>query len=175
MVVTNDDAVAEAVRAMRNCGQKVKNSHELVPLNYRLDTIQAGLLRVKLRHLDEWNNARRRAAALYNDLLADSDIVLPVESPEATHVYHLYVIRSQQRDALRSFLQEQGVGTAIHYPIPIHQQPFYAQTAIRYGPLPQTEQLCHEIISLPMFPEITYEQVAYVASCVRDFSPVPQI
>jgi dTDP-4-amino-4,6-dideoxygalactose transaminase len=172
MVVTDDDDVARALRALRNCGQTDKNHHALRPLNYRLDTLQAALLRVKLDYLDEWIEGRRRAAALYNDLLAGSGVITPVERPDATHVYHLYVIRSDRRDDLRAHLSAAGVDTGIHYPTPIHRQPFYAENpgSIRHNGLPHTERLCGEILSLPMFPEITEEQVRYVTEQVLAFS-----
>lgn len=172
MVVTDDDGIAEAVRAMRNCGQRTKNLHELYPQNYRLDTLQATMLRAKLKHLDEWNQKRRRAASLYNQALQDSDVITPVETPEAAHVYYVYVIRSSRRDELQRHLKEAGIGTAIHYPIPIHQQPFYAHNGMRHGDLSNVEQLCQEILSLPMFPEITEAQIMYVADRVCHFVPV---
>ncbi|MCD4670349.1 MAG: DegT/DnrJ/EryC1/StrS family aminotransferase [Actinomycetia bacterium] len=173
IVVTNDEDVANAIRAMRNCGQTDKHRHELAPFNYRLDTLQAALLRVKLPYLDEWIQKRRAAAALYTELLADSDTITPVENSDSTHVYHLYVIRSAHRDALQEHLKTNGIGTSIHYPYPIHSQQFYTQNpdSIRYGKLAHTEQLCQEILSLPMFPEITEEQVRHVAHCVRAFLP----
>lgn len=174
IVVTDDDALADTICALRNCGQLEKGRHELAPLNSRLDTLQAALLRVKLRHLDAWNAARRRAAALYTELLSGSRVTLPVERSDSTHVYHLYVIRTPQRDALRQALQERGIGTGIHYPLPVHRQPFYLRNGLRATAAPHAEQLCDEILSLPMFPEITDEQVAYVASCIRAFEAVPQ-
>ena len=169
MVVTGDAQVAEQVRAMRNCGQKAKYRHELPPFNHRLDTLQAAILRVKLRYLEGWNEARRRNGALYTKLLAGSGVITPVEAPDSVHVYHLYVVRTPQRDALQAHLREQGVGTAIHYPIPIHLQPFYAENEFRHGQFPVTEQLCDEILSLPMFPEMTAEQVHYVSTQVIEF------
>ena len=169
MLVTNDAGVAEKVRAMRNCGQRQKYYHELPPFNHRMDTIQAAALRVKLRYLDGWIAARRRNAALYTELLAGSGVVAPGASPGATHVYHLYVIRTPQRDALQAYLREQGIATAVHYPIPIHMQPFYAGIGFRRGQFPVTEHLCGEILSLPMFPEMTEEQIKYVADRVRGF------
>jgi dTDP-4-amino-4,6-dideoxygalactose transaminase len=169
MVVTDDAQVAERVRTMRNCGQKVKYRHELPPFNHRLDTLQAAILRVKLRYLEGWNQARRRNAALYTKLLAGSGVVTPVEAPDSGHVYHLYVVRTPQRDALQAHLREQGTGTGIHYPIPIHLQPFYAQNGFRRGQFPVTEQWCDEILSLPMFPEMTAEQVRHVATQVSKF------
>jgi dTDP-4-amino-4,6-dideoxygalactose transaminase len=169
MVVTNDAQVADHVRAMRNCGQKAKYIHELPPFNHRLDTLQAAILRVKLRYLDQWNEARWRNAALYTKLLTGSGIVTPVEDPDSVHVYHLYVVRTPRRDGLQAYLREQGIGTAIHYPVPIHLQPFYTGNEFRRGQFPVTEGLCDEIISLPMFPEMTAEQIKYVADRVLDF------
>ncbi len=173
MVVTGDAAIAEAVRAMRNCGQRIRNQHELPPFNHRLDTLQAALLRVKLRHLDRWNDARRKLACLYCDLLDGSGVVLPAEVPGTTHVYHLFVIRTPRREALRAALQAQGIATAIHYPLPVHRQPFYARAPIRHGALPQAEALVGEILSLPMFPEMTADQVAEVAAAVRQAMQAP--
>jgi dTDP-4-amino-4,6-dideoxygalactose transaminase len=170
MLVTDDKRVADDARALRNCGQRVKYIHELTPFNHRLDTLQAAILRVKLRYLDEWSEGRRRAAALYNRLLADTDLVIPVEPEGYRHVYHLYVVRTSQRAALQDFLKERGIGTAIHYPVPVHLQPFYADQGFTRGQFPVTEQLADEIVSLPMFPEMTDEQVQYVAEQVIEFS-----
>ncbi len=170
IVTTNNEKVAEAVRAMRNCGQRVKNVHELRPTNHRLDTIQAAILRVKLPHLDQWVEARRRLAALYDKLLAGSPVVTPVEPPGYQHVYHLYVIRSQNRDALQAHLKERGVGTAIHYPTPVHLQPFLAKNGYIPGQFPVAEKICSEILSLPLYPELTEEQVEFVASEIVNLS-----
>jgi dTDP-4-amino-4,6-dideoxygalactose transaminase len=170
MVVTDDEDVAEQIRAMRNCGQREKYYHELTPCNHRLDTLQAAILRVKLRYLEEWIEARRRHAALYTASLADGGVFTPVETPDATHVYHLYVVRAPQRDDLRAFLWEQGIGTGIHYPIPVHLQPFYAGDDFHKGQFPVTERLCDEVLSLPMFPEMRAEQLEYVVKAVDDFS-----
>lgn len=171
MMVTNDENVAEQVRALRNCGQKEKYIHELAPFNHRLDTLQAAILRVKLQHLDEWIAARRSHAALYTELLSEiGEVAVPVEPANTTHVYHLYVLWTRDRDALRSYLQEQGIATGIHYPIPIHLQPFYAGNGFQRGQFPITEKLCEGIVSLPMFPEMTDEQVQYVAEKVIAFT-----
>lgn len=164
MVTTNDAKVAETIRALRNCGQREKNVHELVPFNHRLDNLQAAILRVKLRHLDEWIALRRKWAALYTSLLAETGLILPAEPAEYKHVYHLYVVRSQQRDALQASLKERGIGTAIHYPKPVHLQPFYSKGVDHQGQFPVAEKICDEILSLPMFPELTQEQVETVAS-----------
>jgi dTDP-4-amino-4,6-dideoxygalactose transaminase len=168
ILLTSDADVAARVRAMGNVGQRKKYYHELAPFNHRLDTLQAAILRVKLRHLEGWTEARRRNAALYNELLRASDLVTPVERPECQHVYHLYVVRTPERDRLQAHLQEKGVSTAIHYPVPVHLQPFYSGNGFRRGQFPVTEQLCAEILSLPMFPEMTAEQVGYVAARVLE-------
>lgn len=164
IVTTNDAEVADTIRALRNCGQTDKNVHELDPNNHRLDSMQAAILRVKLKYLDEWINSRRNIAAHYNKLLADANVQLPIEPAGYQHVYHLYVIRSQNRDALQAYMKERGVGTAVHYPNPVHLQPFYANGKDRHGEFPVAEKICNEILSLPMFPELTEEQVETVAS-----------
>ncbi len=169
MMVTNDASVVEQVRAMRNCGQREKYYHELPPFNHRLDTLQAAILRVKLRYLEGWIEARRRSAALYDKLLADSQVVTPMETPDATHVYHLYVIRTPHRDELQAHLREQGIGAAIHYPVPVHLQPYYTGNGFRRGQFPVTEQVCDQVLSLPMFPGMTVDQVQYVAAEVNRF------
>jgi dTDP-4-amino-4,6-dideoxygalactose transaminase len=169
ILVTDDATVAEQVRAMRNCGQREKYYHELPPFNHRMDTLQAAILRVKLRYLESWIEARRRNAALYTEFFAGTDVVTPVEMPEAIHVYHLYVIRVRQRDGLQAHLREQGIGAAIHYPVPVHLQPFYAGDGFRRGRFPVTERVCGEVLSLPMFPEMTEEQIASVVKAINVF------
>ncbi len=170
MLVTDDEEVAEQVRAMRNCGQREKYRHELAPFNHRLDTLQAAILRVKLRYLEDWTQARRRNAALYTELLPRNSVVTPVESPDSTHVYHLYVVRTARRDELRAYLWEHGIGTGIHYPIPIHLQPFYEESGFRRGQFPAAEDLADKVLSLPMFPGLTVEQVEYVVTQMVGFS-----
>ena len=169
MMVTSDASVVEQVKAMRNCGQRKKYYHELPPFNHRMDTLQAAILRVKLGYLEGWIEARRRNAALYDELLADSGVITPRETPDATHVYHLYVIRTPERDGLQVHLREQGIGAAIHYPVPVHLQPYYAGNGFHRGQFPVTEQVCDQILSLPMFPGMTVEQVQHVAAEVKRF------
>ena len=163
MVTTDDPKVAETVRALRNCGQKQKNVHELAPFNHRLDNLQAAILRVKLRYLDQWIGLRRVLAELYRQLLP-AHLGRQAEPPGYTHVYHLFVIRAQNRDALQTRLKEQGIGTAIHYPTPVHLQPFYARLGYFRGRFPVAEKICDEILSLPIYPELTEEQVEIVAA-----------
>jgi dTDP-4-amino-4,6-dideoxygalactose transaminase len=173
MVTTNDPKVAETVRALRNCGQTAKNVHELAPFNHRLDNLQAAILRVKLPHLDEWIALRRKWAAEYNRLLAGTGLQLPAEPPGYQHVYHLYVVRTQNRDAFQAQLKERGVGTAIHYPNPVHLQPFYSEGRDRHGEFPVSEQICNEIVSLPMWPEMAQEQVEAVAAAIKAVVATP--
>jgi dTDP-4-amino-4,6-dideoxygalactose transaminase len=169
MLVTDDAGVAEKVRAMRNVGQKEKYVHAFSPFNHRMDTLQAAILRVKLRYLESWIEARRRNAALYTELLSGSGVVTPFETSGSMHVYHLYVVRTPQRDTLRAHLRDQGIGTGIHYPIPIHLQPFYDEGGFQRGQFPVTERLCDQILSLPMFPEMTEEQVERVANAIHTY------
>jgi dTDP-4-amino-4,6-dideoxygalactose transaminase len=169
MVTTNDAKIAETVRALRNCGQRVKNVHELSPFNHRLDSLQAAILRVKLNYLDDWNASRRRLATAYNELLSNTHVTVQVEAPGYQHVYHLYVIRLQDRDGLQEHLKERGIGTAIHYPTPVHLQPFYSNGKDRRGQFPITEKICNEILSLPLYPEMTDEQLGYVVKHIREF------
>lgn len=164
IVTTNDPQVVETIHALRNCGQTAKNVHELAPFNRRLDNLQAAILRVKLKYLDKWIESRRNLAARYNELLANTNVRLPIEPSGYQHVYHLYVIRTNNRDALQTRLKERGVGTAIHYPTPVHLQPFFSNGKDRRGEFPVAEKICNEILSLPMFPELTEDQVELVAS-----------
>jgi dTDP-4-amino-4,6-dideoxygalactose transaminase len=169
ILVTDDEEVAKQVWAMRNCGQRVKGRHELPPYNHRLDTLQAAILRVKLRYLEAWIEDRRRCAARYNELLAEGGVLTPVETRDARHAYHLYVVRAPERDALQAHLREHGVGTEIHYLIPIHLQPFYAKDSFRRRRFPVTERLCNEILSLPMYPHLTEDAIYHVASAIKSF------
>jgi dTDP-4-amino-4,6-dideoxygalactose transaminase len=168
IVTTNDARVAETIKALRNCGQATKNVHSLTPFNHRLDSMQAAILRVKLPYLDQWVESRNKLGDLYNQLLPDS-VIKPVEPPGYYHVYHLYVIQCQERDALQAYLKEHGIGTAIHYPSPVHLQPFYANGVDRHGQFPVAERACNQILSLPMYPEMTEEQVRQVIAGVAEF------
>ncbi len=174
IVVTNDQEIAERVQTLRNGGQRGRYRHVVRGFNSRLDELQAAILRVKLRRLDEWNAARRRRARLYNELLKGSNVVTPVEREYAQHVYHLYVIRSRRRDDLRSFLQQHGVETLIHYPTPVHLQEAYRDLGFRReeGELPlfrEAETCAAAILSLPLFPHLAEKQVAYVCDLIGQF------
>lgn len=171
MVVTNNAEVAEKVRMLRNYGQREKYHHVFLAYNRRLDTLQAAVLRVKLRYLDNWNAARQQAAQLYNELLKGLDIVTtPYAADDRSHVYHLYVIQHPQRDALMGYLRDAAVFTSLHYMIPVHLQPCYEQLGIPRGSLPITESISLRILSLPTYPEIAMEQVQHVCNQIRQFS-----
>jgi dTDP-4-amino-4,6-dideoxygalactose transaminase len=173
VVVTDDGDLAGRIRAMRNCGQRTKTVHELTPFNHRLDTLQAAVLCTKLRFLDRWNESRRRVAEAYDGLLESLAVVAPASSPESRHVYHLYVIRSSDRDGLQAHLRESGIGSAVHYPTPVHMQPFYADQGLRQGAFPVAERLASEVLSLPMFPFMSDEQARFVVSRIGSFQPRP--
>lgn len=168
-IVTNDAGLASRIRALRNYGQREKYRHVLLPLNRRLDTIQAAILRVKLRHLDEWNIRRRRHAALYNELLRGRPVQAPTEAKDVEHVYHLYVVSSLVRDSLCQNLERRGIQVGLHYPIPIHLQEAYAHLGYRPGAFPVTERAARGVVSLPMYPELTDDQIEYVASAIKGF------
>jgi dTDP-4-amino-4,6-dideoxygalactose transaminase len=162
-VTTDDSEVAEKVRMLRDHGQERKYIHGLEGYNGRLDAIQAGILHVKLSHLDRWNSQRRERARNYNRLLADNDAVIRPQEPSSSRaVYHLYVVRTSDRDGLIEFLKSKGIGTGIHYPIPLHLQKPYAFLNYTREDLPVASRLATEIVSLPMFPQLSSEQQARV-------------
>jgi dTDP-4-amino-4,6-dideoxygalactose transaminase len=168
-VVTNDAEVAEKVRMLRNIGMKVKYHHEIKGFNHRLDTMQAAVLRVKLPHLDEWNASRRRAAATYDRVLAGFPLVTPAVPSTLEPVFHLYVIRTENRDALMDHLQEAGIASGLHYPVPIHLQEAYSELGYQEGDFPITEAYAKTIVSLPMYPELTDEMIAAVGESMAVF------
>ncbi|MDW8318567.1 MAG: DegT/DnrJ/EryC1/StrS family aminotransferase [Anaerolineae bacterium] len=169
MVVTNDPALAERVDVLRRQGGKTKYYHDVVGFNSRLDTVQAAILRVKLRHLERWQEARRQIARRYDALLADLPVTTPYVRPDVRHVYHQYTIRAPQRDALVEHLQRQGIGTMIYYPLPLHRQKLYADLGLAEGSLPHSEAAAREVLSLPMYPELTAEQQVQIASAIAAF------
>ncbi len=168
-VVTNDAATDDKLRLLRNYGQRVKYHHEEIGFNHRLDSIQAAVLRVKLQYLDEWNAARRRHAADYTRLLQGLGVHPPMVPDYSEPIWHLYVIRVQDRDGFQAFLKERNIDLGIHYPIPIHMQPAYQFLGYKKGDFPVTEGFADHIVSLPMYAELTDEMVKYVAEAVKDF------
>ncbi|HOZ45333.1 MAG TPA: DegT/DnrJ/EryC1/StrS family aminotransferase [Candidatus Hydrogenedentes bacterium] len=168
-VVTNDADVAERVRMLRNYGEETRYFHTMKGINSRLDELQAAILRVKLKYLDDWNAARRERAKAYRERLAGLPLTLPVQAKWATAVYHLYVVRTPERDALREYLRENEIGTQLHYPVPIHLQRAYADLGYARGDFPESEKACDEVLSLPMYPELAMEDLDRVAAAVRAF------
>ncbi len=171
-VTTNDETITERIRMLRDHGQAQKYYHDLEGYNGRLDAIQAGLLRVKLRHLVEWNRKRREAAAGYHQLLSPvAEIITPPYEPNSCKaVYHLYVVRSRHREALRTHLAEAGIGTGIHYPVALHLQKAYLGLGHKQGDFPIAEKVAAEVLSLPMYPQLRPEQQQQVAEEVLHFS-----
>jgi len=163
MVVTSNDDHARSIRMLRDWGQDRKYHHVMAGYNYRMDGIQGAILRVKLRHLETWTEARRAHAARYNALLADTGLGLPTEAAGTRHVYHVYAVRTPEREALMKKLNERGVQTGIHYPVPVHLQPAYADAASPGGSFPHCEKAADEVLSLPLYPEMTEEHLQAVS------------
>jgi dTDP-4-amino-4,6-dideoxygalactose transaminase len=171
-VTTNDAGLARKVAMLRDHGQSKKYYHDTEGYNGRLDSIQAGLLRVKLRHLPRWNEQRRQSARVYDELLAPmrGSVVLPYQSASSKSVYHLYVVRTPFRDELQKDLSEAGIGTGIHYPIPIHLQRAYASMGWNQGDFPESEEAANQILSLPMFAGLTMDQQKQVVETISQFA-----
>ena len=169
-VVTNNPAHARTIRLLRNWGSEKKYEHMLKGFNYRLDALQAAILRVKLRHLEEWTEARRAHAAEYTRLLGATGVQVPKQLPYARHVYHVYTVRADRRRELHEELRRAGVQAEIHYPIPIHLQPAYSDLGHRRGDFPVSEQAAAEVLALPVFPELTEAQIAFVAEALTQAS-----
>jgi dTDP-4-amino-4,6-dideoxygalactose transaminase len=167
-VVTSDENLAREMRLLRDHGQTSKYEHAIEGYCARLDNLQAAVLRVKLAHLDEWNAQRRQVAAWYNERLADLPVIRPAVLEGAEPVYHIYSIRTERRDLLRAFLMERGIGTGMHYPVPLHLTGAYSHM-FRKGQFPATEQVVKEQLSLPMFAEMTQAQVDEVAGAISAF------
>ncbi|HEU0093996.1 MAG TPA: DegT/DnrJ/EryC1/StrS family aminotransferase, partial [Vicinamibacteria bacterium] len=170
-VVVDDPEVAARLRRLRNGGQSDRYHHEVAGINSRLDEMQAALLRAKLGHLAAWTDRRRALAARYGEGLRDAGVEIPVEQPYARAVYHLYVIRHPRRDALAAALRERGIGTLVHYPIPLHLQRAFAELGRKKGDFPVAERAAAEILSIPLFPEMTDGQAEAVIRAIREVAP----
>lgn len=168
-VATSRVDVAERLRLLRQYGWRERYISDVPGYNSRLDELQAAILRVRLRHLDEENEARRRLAAAYDAHLAGLPVVRSAPRPEDHHVYHLYAIQTERRDALRAFLQGRGIGTAVHYPVPVHRQPAYERLGYGLGSLPVTERAAERLVSLPMYPDLLPDAPALVAAAIAEF------
>ena len=191
MVTTNDSAVAEHIRRLRNHGSPERYLHTEFGWNARMDAIQAAVLRVKLKHIDRWNDQRRSHAETYTRLLQNAGLIaqdnspkvhiadaptcsnFPIRmlntSPHAVHIFHQYVIRAERRDELRGFLKSRGIGSEVYYPIPLHLQPVFAYLGYKEGDLPEAERAAKEVLALPMFPELTHEEIEAVVGAIADF------
>jgi dTDP-4-amino-4,6-dideoxygalactose transaminase len=170
IVVTNHQDHARTIRMLRDWGQERKYHHVLKGYNYRMEAMQGAILGVKFRHLEAWTEARRRHARLYGSLLANSPVKPPRELAHTRHVYHVYAVRSQARDALQAFLQTRGIQTGIHYPIPVHLQKAFADLGYRKGDFPHSEAAAAQMLSLPMYPELSTDAIEQVADAIESFS-----
>jgi len=167
-LVTNDASIAQRARSLRDHAQSQKYLHDEIGYNYRMDSFQAAVLSIKLKHLDEWNTARIDRARQYTELLKESSYKLPAHMSDSESVWHCYVIETPERDRVRSGLQDVGIQSAVHYPVPIHLQKAYAHLGYRSGDLPVTEALCEHCLSLPIYPELSKEKISRVASVLLD-------
>jgi len=165
--VTQDATLADALRVLRDHGSHIRYQHEILGVNARLDELQAAALRVKLRHLDAWNAARQEHACTYTEQLQGHVVAVPVVQSPSTHVFYVYVVQVEERDQFRQLLEDAGIATGIHYPIPIHLQPACAQYSYKQGMLPVTEAVTERIVSLPMYPELTTEQIHHIVSTIK--------
>ena len=166
-VTTSNAELARKIRLLRSWGEEKRYEHLVRGFNFRMDGIQGAILRVKLRHLDTWTAARQSRAARYREVLAGTEAVLPAVRPGSTHVYHVFAVRLPQRDAWRAHLGEQGVQTGVHYPVPVHLQPAYADLGYGRGAFPVAESVAGEVLSLPLFPELTDAQIDRVGEVFR--------
>lgn len=169
IVVTNEAEIFSNLMLLRNYGSRKKYEHDIKGFNSRLDTLQAAILRIKFKYIEKWNTLRKEAAELYNKMLSGSCCELPPQDKSSRHVYHLYVIRSKQRDKLREYLKENGVDTGIHYPIPVHLCGAFLDLGYKKGDFPVTEKYANEILSLPMFPGITEKEISFVSELINKF------
>ena len=174
LIVTNDGVLAERLRLLRAHGAEPKYVHKIVGGNFRLDAMQAAILRAKLPHVSQWFEARREAASRYRHLFADADVEvfgveLPVEPQDRWHTYHQYVVRAPRRDELHAHLESHGIETAIYYPVPLHRQECFASLGYSEGTLPQSEAAARTALALPMYPELTEEQQAHVVKTIAEY------
>ena len=167
-LTTNDDEVANLARSLRTHGESSRYLHKYIGYNYRMDGFQAAVLNVKLKHLDEWTKKRQGHASVYREILSGAKIKFLEDSPESESVYHLFVVYVENRDQVRADLEKRGVETAVHYPVPIHLQEAFTHLGYKPGALPNTERACERVISMPVFPELTEEQVRYAASSLAE-------
>jgi len=169
MVVTNDDELARKIRILRVHGSNPKYYHSMIGYNSRLDELQAAILRIKLRQLDQWNDARRQKAALYNELLAGTPVVTPYHAEDRKHIYHLYIVQAEERDELMQHLKENGISTGVYYPVPLHQQEVYKPLGYNEGSLPVAEYMSKRTFALPLYAELEDETIRMIADTIKAF------
>ncbi|MBN1803946.1 MAG: DegT/DnrJ/EryC1/StrS family aminotransferase [Sedimentisphaerales bacterium] len=169
LVTTNTEELAQKIKTLRDHGQNPRYFYKVIGGNFRLDGIQGAVLNVKLRYLEGWNEKRRQNAALYNSLLKDSPVKIPVISENNVCIYHQYTITAPQRDELKQFLADNNIGSAIFYPKPLHLQDCFSELGYKPGDLPIAEQLCREVLSLPIYSELEQDQIEYIAKTILDF------
>lgn len=170
MVLTSDERLAQRLRMIRDHGSERRYHHTILGMNSRLDALQAAILRIKLEHLDEWNEARKDRAAMYSELLKEAHVVTPVIKETNDHVFHQYSIRVKNREGLQKYLEEAGIATAIHYPVPLHLQQAFSCSRTGKGSFPVAEEVAREIISLPMYPELKEEAVQFIVEKIIEFT-----
>ena len=168
-VCTNNEEIAKNLVLLRQHGELVRYYHDIIGDNCRMEAFQGAVLGVKIKYIGEWTEKRRRNAECYNKLLKNLDIALPYEADYARHVYHIYAIRAKNRDKLREFLGKNGIATGIHYPIPVHLQKAYSFMGIKKGSFPKAEKVADEILSIPMYPELSEEQMEYISDTIKNF------
>ncbi len=168
-VVTNTEEIADRIGLLRNHGRKEKYEHLELGYSYRLDALQAAILKVKLKHLDKWIERRQANARVYRELLDDLELTLPEDPEHVKSVYHLFVVRTSRRDALLEHLKSKQINAGIHYPVPLHLQPAFLHLGYKAGDFPRAEQAAKEVLSLPMYPELSSQQIGQVAQAIRDF------
>jgi dTDP-4-amino-4,6-dideoxygalactose transaminase len=169
LVVTNNDALAEKVRMLRVHGENPRYFYRMIGGNFRMDNIQGAVLEVKLKYLDEWNNKRRENAAIYDGILSGTIVKTPTIEPNNVSIYHQYTIVTPKRDILQAYLAKQGIGTGVFYPMPLHLQDCFKELGYRKGDFPAAEKLAEGVLSLPIYPELTPEQIEFVANSVLEF------
>ncbi len=167
MILMNKKEVYKKLLMLRDCGRKSKYEHKILGYNSRLDTIQAAVLRVKLKHLDKWNRLRRKKAKLYSELLKDTDVIIPKEKDYGTHIYHIYAIRVKNRNKVLGILKKKGINVLIHYPIPLHLQKVYKNLGYKRGDFPVAEKVSGEIISLSIHPHLEEEKIQYIVDTLK--------
>lgn len=170
IIVTNNPELTERLKMLRNGGQIKRYYHKIKGFNSRLDEIQAAILRVKLKYLDKWNNSRREKALLYNQLITNEKIAKPVEASYGKHIFHLYVVKTNERDKFQEYLKNNGIQTLIHYPIPLHLQEAYEYLGFKKGKYPVTEEIANTILTLPMFPELSNKEIEYISEVINNFN-----